>query len=53
MNGIEKITARIETDMKAEVEAIRKEAEAKAAARKAAAEAEKKQAAPVEVKKDK
>ena len=31
MNGIEKITARIETDMKAEVEAILKDAEAKAA----------------------
>lgn len=32
MNGIEKITARIETDMKAEIEAILKEGEAKAAA---------------------
>ena len=32
MNGIEKITARIETDMKAEVEAIRKDAETRAAA---------------------
>ncbi|MDE6881470.1 MAG: V-type ATP synthase subunit E [Oscillospiraceae bacterium] len=31
MNGIEKITARIETDSKAEVEAILREAEAKAA----------------------
>lgn len=35
MNGIEKITARIETDMKAEIEAILKEGEAKAAALKA------------------
>lgn len=39
MNGIEKITARIETDMKAEVEAIRKDAEAKAAALRAEYEA--------------
>ena len=30
MNGIEKITARIETDMKAEIEALLKEGEAKA-----------------------
>ena len=39
MNGIEKITARIETDMKAEIEAILKEGEAKAAALKAEYEA--------------
>ena len=35
MKGIEKITARIETDMKAEVEAILKDAETKAAALRA------------------
>lgn len=35
MNGIEKITARIETDMKAEVEAILKDAQTKAAALRA------------------
>lgn len=39
MNGIEKITARIETDMKAEIEAILKEGEAKAAQIKAEYEA--------------
>ncbi len=39
MNGIEKITARIETDMKAEIEAILKEGEAKAAAIRAEYEA--------------
>lgn len=39
MNGIEKITARIETDMKAEIEAILKEGEAKAAQVKAEYEA--------------
>ena len=39
MNGIEKITARIETDMKAEIEAILKDGEAKAAAVKAEYEA--------------
>ena len=39
MNGIEKITARIETDMKAEVEAILKDAETKAAAVRAEYEA--------------
>lgn len=39
MNGIEKITARIETDMKAEVEAIRKDAETRAAAIRAEYEA--------------
>ena len=39
MNGIEKITARIETDMKAEVEAILKEAETAAAAIRAEYEA--------------
>ena len=45
MNGIEKITARIETDMKAEVEAIRKEAETKAAAIRAEYEAKARQEA--------
>ena len=39
MNGIEKITARIETDMKAEVEAILKDAETRAAAIRADYEA--------------
>ena len=39
MNGIEKITARIETDMKAEIEAILKDGEAKAAQMKAEYEA--------------
>ena len=39
MNGLEKITARIETDMMAEVEAIRKDAETRAAAIRAEYEA--------------
>ena len=39
MNGIEKITARIETDMKAEIEAILKDGEARAAEIKAGYEA--------------
>ena len=40
MNGIEKITARIEADMKAEVEAILKDAETRAAAIRADYEAQ-------------
>lgn len=47
MNGIEKITARIETDMKAEIEAILKEGEAKAAQLKAEYEAKAKAEAAV------
>ena len=47
MNGIEKITARIETDMKAEIEAILKEGEEKAAALKAEYEAKAKAEAAV------
>ena len=39
MNGIEKITARIESDMKTEIEAILKDGEAKAAQIKADYEA--------------
>lgn len=45
MNGIEKITARIETDVKAEIEEIRKNAEARAAEIRADYEAKAKAAA--------
>ena len=45
MNGIEKITARIEADMKAEIDAILKEAETKAAALRAEYEAKAKKEA--------
>ena len=47
MNGIEKITARIETDVKAEVEAILKDAETRAAALRAEYEAKAKKEAAV------